>query len=186
MTNPLATPPAPDEYASFYAGYVALAAAGGDVPGLLAGQPAELRRLCEGLDEEGALARYAPGKWSVKEVVGHLADTERVYAYRALRVGRGDATPLAGFDENAYVAAAGSDRRPLAELLDDFQAARAATLALLRGMPEDAWERRGVANEAPVSTRSLAYVAAGHVRHHLELLRERYGLGPGNTPGAAG
>lgn len=186
MTHPLDIPPAPDEYASYYARYVELAAAGGDLPGLLARQPAELRDLCEGLDEEGALFRYAPGKWSVKEVLEHLTDTERVYAYRALRVARGDATPLAGFDENAFVGAAASDRRPLVELLDDFEVVRGATLALFRGLPEEAWERRGVANGAPVSTRSLAFVAAGHVQHHLGLFRERYGLGPGNTPGGAG
>jgi hypothetical protein len=183
--HPLATPPQSDEYAPFYAGYVALVRED-DVLYLLARQPADLRHLCGGLSDADALARYAPGKWSVKEVVAHLADAERIFAYRALRVGRGDATPLPGFDENAYVPASGADRRPLAELLDEFEAVRAATLALFRGMPEEAWERRGVASGAPVSTRALAYVAAGHAQHHLELFRERYGLGAGNTHGAAG
>lgn len=169
-------PPASDEYAPFYAGYVA-AVRDEDVHYVLAAQPAELRGMCCDLSEQEALARYAPGKWSVKEVVGHLADTERIFAYRALRVGRGDATPLAGFDENAYVPAAASDLRPMGELLDEFDAVRAATLALFRGMPDQAWERRGLANGVPVSTRALLYVVAGHARHHLEILRERYGLG---------
>jgi hypothetical protein len=110
-----------------------------------------------------------------------MCDVERIFSYRALRVGRGDATPLAGFDENAYVPAAASDRRPVAELLDEFEAVRAATLALFRGMPDDAWERGGVANGVPVSLRALLYVTAGHARHHLELLRVRYRLG---TPAA--
>lgn len=110
-----------------------------------------------------------------------MTDVERIFAYRALRVGRGDATPLAGFDENAYVPAAASDRRPMAELLDELEAVRAATLALFRGMPDEAWERRGVANGVPVSVRALLYITAGHTRHHLELLRERYRLG---TPAA--
>lgn len=176
MTRSFVSPPAADEYAPFYAGYVA-AVRDEDVLYVLASQPEELRGLCGSLSDEEALARYAPGKWSVKEVVGHMADVERIFAYRALRVGRGDATPLAGFDENAYVPASGSDRRPVAELLDEFDAVRAATLTLFRGMPEDAWERRGVANGAPVSMRALLYVTAGHARHHLDLLRERYRLG---------
>ncbi len=180
MTRSSISPPASDEYAPFYAGYVALVREE-DVLYVLARQPEDLRRLCGGLSDEDALARYAPGKWIVKEVLGHLADVERIFAYRALRVGRGDVTPLAGFDENAYVPAAGSDRRPLADLLDEFEAVRAATLALFRGMPEDAWGRRGTANGVPVSTRGLLYVTAGHARHHMEILRERYGLGAGTS-----
>ena len=180
MTRSFVTPPAADEYAPFYAGYVA-SVRDEDVLYVLASQPEELRGLCGGLADGEALARYAPGKWSVEEVVGHMCDVERIFSYRALRVGRGDATPLAGFDENAYVPAAASDRRSMAELLDEFEAVRAATLALFRGMPDDAWERRGVANGVPVSLRALLYVTAGHARHHLELLRERYRLG---TPAA--
>lgn len=176
MTRFQVPAPAADEYAPFYAGYVA-SIRDEDVLYVLALQPAELRRMCADLSDQEALARYAPGKWSVKEVVGHLVDAERVFSYRALRIGRGDATPLAGFDENAYVAAAGSEGRPMADLLGEFAAVRAATLALFRGMPDAAWERRGVANGLPVSTRALAHIAAGHVRHHVNLLRERYGLG---------
>ncbi|HEX2191383.1 MAG TPA: DinB family protein [Longimicrobiaceae bacterium] len=170
------SPPAADEYAPFYAGYVA-SVREEDVSYVLARQPADLRGMCIDLAEAEALARYAPGKWSVKEVVGHLADAERVFAYRAFRIARGDATPLAGFDENAYVAAGGFDARSMRDLLDDFHVARMATLSLFRATPPAAWERRGVANGSDVSVRALAYVAAGHVRHHLVILRERYGLG---------
>lgn len=176
MTRSFVSAPGADEYAPFYAGYVA-SVRDEDVLYVLAMQPAELRRMCGDLSEREALARYAPGKWSVKEVVGHVTDAERVFAYRAFRIGRGDATPLAGFDENAYVVAAESEHRSLAELLGEFEAVRAATLALFRGLPAGAWERRGVANGVPVSTRALAHITAGHARHHVAILRERYGLG---------
>jgi len=175
MTLPGLTPPAPEEYASFYAGYVA-GVAGADVAALLERQPAALREACAGLSDEGARFRYAPGKWSIKEVVGHLCDVERVFSYRALRIGRGDATPLPGFDENAYAAAAGADDRPLEELLDEFVAVRASTLALLAGFGPEAWTRTGNANGHPMSLRAQVHVVAGHVRHHLRLLGERYGL----------
>lgn len=175
MTDAPVPTPAPDEYAPFYAGYVA-AVAGEDVRALLARQLPALDAACAALSEEGALHRYAPGKWSIKEVVGHLADTERVFSYRALRVARGDATPLPGFDENAFVAAAGSDRRPLGELLDELRLVRASTLALLDGVQAEAWERRGTASGAEVSLRALAHIMAGHVEHHFGILGERYGL----------
>lgn len=167
--------PAPDEHAPFYAGYVA-AVADRDVPGVLRRQAPALRAACAGLSEEEALARYAPGKWSVKEVLGHMADAERIFAYRLLRVARGDETPLSGFDEQAYVAAAGFDRQPTEALLEQFEQARAATLGLLRGLGPEAWERRGTANGHPVTARALGYILAGHAEHHLAILRERYGL----------
>jgi hypothetical protein len=110
----------------------------------------------------------------VKEVVGHLADSERVFAYRALRFARADATELAGFDENHYAANSSFDERPLAEVLREFEAVRAATVALLHGLPGPAWDRRGVANGNPVTVRALAWIIAGHERHHRALLAERY------------
>lgn len=172
--------PAAEEYAPFYAGYVA-SVGDADVVRLLETQPAELRLLCEPLSEEGALARYAPGKWSVKEVVGHLSDAERVFSYRLLRISRGDATPLAGYDEGRYVAAARFDRLPLALLLEELGAVRASTLALAREIEPDAWALTGEANGFRVSARALAFITAGHMRHHVGVLRERYGLGRGAT-----
>lgn len=132
--------------------------------------------LLRGLSEQAALARYAPGKWSIKEVVGHLADTERIMSYRALRIARGDETPLPGFDENAYVPPAKFDARPLADLLAELRTARAATLALFRSFDAEAWRRRGTASGKPVSVRALGYMIPGHERHHVEILRTRYGV----------
>ena len=118
--------------------------------------------------------RYAPDKWSIKEIVGHLCDTERVFAYRALRIGRGDTTPLASFDDQAYVAEVRAGDRALAGLAAEWGDVRRATIALFRNLPAEAWQRRGTASDQPTSVRALAYVIAGHVRHHLQVLEERY------------
>lgn len=174
MRSPLTPPPA-TEHAPFYAPYVA-AVQDADVPSVLARQPDLVQEMCAGLTEEQALYRYAPEKWSVKEVVGHLVDSERIFSYRALRIGRGDATPLAPFDENLYVAAAGFDRVPLGDLVDDFATARRQTLALLRGFGDEELRRIGTASSHAVSTRALFYIIAGHVRHHLRVLDARYGI----------
>lgn len=169
--------PAPeaDEFAPFYAGYVA-GLASSDVPALLSSQIATLRQVCSGLSEEEALYRYAPGKWSVKEVIGHLGDSERVFAYRALRISRGDRTPLAGFDENAYVAASDFDKRQIDELLDDLDVLRTSTVRLFRHVDVDRWSWRGIANGAEVSLRALAHIIAGHTQHHIRILADRYRL----------
>ena len=169
------TPPSESEYAPFYARYVA-AVAEGDLADILAAQPEALRAACESLSEEAALRRYAPDKWSVKEVVGHIVDAERIFSYRALRIGRGDASPLASFDENAYVAAASFDRMPLGDLVDDFSTARLQTLAILRSFDPEDLTRVGTASNNPVSTRAIFYIIGGHVRHHLRLLASRYGV----------
>lgn len=174
MPFPL-TPPQQDEYAAFYGRYIATLA-GADLRQVLADQPETVRTACAGLSEAGALHRYADGKWSVKEVVGHISDTERVFAYRALRIARGDATPLAAFDENLYVAAAGFDRRSMGDLVDEFEAVRRQTLALLAGLDAPAWERVGTASEKRISVRALFYTIAGHARHHLRILASSYGL----------
>jgi hypothetical protein len=113
----------------------------------------------------------------VAEVVGHVTDAERIFAYRALRIARGDATPLASFDENAYVPAGSFDRRTLPDLLDELATVRHATLTLMRGLPAEAWARSGVASGRPVSVGALAYIIAGHELHHVAILRERYGIG---------
>ncbi|MEX2570907.1 MAG: DinB family protein [Gemmatimonadota bacterium] len=176
--------PTAEEYAPFYAGYIATVDRS-DVIEVLDEQPSRLRARCAALDEESARYRYGPDKWSIKEVIGHLADSERVFAYRALRIGRGDATPLPGFDEKPYVAAAGFDRRPLASLIGEFAAVRASSLILLRSFGSEVWELRGVASDAPVSVRALVHIMAGHVEHHLSILRERYGLAAATPPTAA-
>ena len=168
-------PPAQGEYAPFYAGYVARVAEG-DVVEQMEAQLHEVAQLLRGLSDDEALARYAEGKWSVKEVAGHLADTERIMAYRALRIARGDTTPRAGFDENAFVASAGFDTRTLASLVEEWEAVRRSSLALFRGLDAEAAGRSGTANDVPISVRALAYIIVGHVAHHLEILRTRYSL----------
>lgn len=166
--------PGVDEYAPSFAGYVARIAEDEDILAALARQLDEvLARLGSILDARGAY-RYAPGKWSIKQVVGHLSDTERVFAYRALRIGRGDTTALPSFDDQAYVPEQRADDRTLAHLIDEWGAVRRATLALYRNLPSAAWYRRGIASDQPISVRALAYVIAGHVRHHLETLDARY------------
>ena len=173
MPTLLATPPGADEYGAFYAAYVARVPAG-DVLRTLAAQIDETVALFESFGEARGDHRYAPGKWSIKEVVGHLADTERVFAYRALRIARGDATPLPGFDENLFVAHAGFDRRPLADLLAELRLVRQHTIALFAALDDTALARRGTASNNPLTPRAAAYVTAGHERHHVAVVRERY------------
>lgn len=173
--------PSADECAPFYQKYIDRVP-DGDLLTLLADQFQDTMALLRPISAEQAAFRYAPGKWSVTEVVGHMADTERVMAYRALRIARGDVTPLPGFDENAYAAAAGFDRRPLGDVLDELAAIRQATLALLRGLAPETLSRMGTASGHPVSVRALAYIIAGHERHHVALLQERYRIGAAVRP----
>jgi uncharacterized damage-inducible protein DinB len=165
--------PGSDESAPFYHSYIA------EVPGEAIGvyletQVADLERVIAPLDESRARSRYAAGKWSIKEVVGHLADSERIFGYRLLRIGRGDGTPLPGFDENAYVPAGDFDARPLASVLGELRAVRQSTIALAHGLPANAWSRRGEASGKVISARALAYIIVGHLTHHERVLRERY------------
>lgn len=135
--------------------------------------------LARGLTEEQLLHRYAPGKWSVKEVLLHVVDDERIYAYRALRFARGDATPLPGFDEKAYAPRSGADARSVGSILEEYRAVRAATLALFAHLPEEAFDRAGTAEGNRATVRALAWHIAGHERRHLAVIRERYlGLRP--------
>jgi uncharacterized damage-inducible protein DinB len=166
--------PEPDEYLAYYGKYIALV--GDDAMAALRKQAAATPRLLKGVSESQAMFRYAPGKWSVKEVLGHVMDGERVFGYRALRFARADGTPLPGFDENAWVPAAGFERRTMTELAAEYEAVRAATLALFGSFDSAALVRRGAANNAEVSVRALAHIIAGHELHHVGLLRERYGL----------
>jgi uncharacterized damage-inducible protein DinB len=170
--------PAPDEAAPFYQGYIAKVL-GENIGEQLVDQLAEVERLFATLDDGAALARYAPSKWSIKEILGHLTDAERIFAYRLLRVARSDATPLPGFDENAYVPAGRFDERPLRDLAAEFRAVRLSSVALASGLPSASWSRMGQASGMPVSARALVYIMVGHASHHLGVLRERYGLGAG-------
>ena len=137
-------------------------------------QARHFEALLAGIDADRALFRYEPGKWSIKELVGHVIDTERIMAYRLLRIARGDATPLAGFDQDAYVRAAQADARPLEELATEFSAVRQATLALLRSLDPEALARRGTASGHPVTAGALAHVIPGHLAHHGRVLEARY------------
>lgn len=171
----LATPPAPDagEHLPYYAQYIARVGPG-DVLATLETQLADTVAVLDAIGEERAGHRYAPGKWSAREVVGHMTDTERVFTYRALCAARGEAAPLPAFDENAYVAASDFDARSLNSLMGELTAVRRATLVLFRNLGEAALARRVVANGAPMSARAAAWIIAGHERHHQHLLRERY------------
>lgn len=173
MTPPRYDRPEASEYASFYAGYIAKVPAG-DLLRTLEAQPGEYAKTLGGLPEARGNFAYAPGKWTIKELVGHVVDAERVFSYRALRIGRGDTTPLPGFDEKTWVPNSGAGARTLADLLAEFRAVRGATLALLRHLPADAPERRGTASDKEVSVRALAWIITGHAIHHLGILRERY------------
>jgi len=170
----VAVRPESAEVPASYAGYVGKIRDGEDLMAVLAGQLDEVRSAFGRFPEARGSYRYAPGKWSVKELLGHLSDTERIFCYRALRFARGDATPLPGFDENAYALEMHADERPMADLLEELFDVRRATLSFLRGLRDDVWTRRGIASGKEVSVRAMAYAIAGHARHHLEVLAERY------------
>ncbi len=163
------------EYAPFYAGYVALVPEE-DILAALEAQARDLRDLAARITPDRELFRYAPGKWSLRQVMGHLGDGERVFGYRAMCISRGEQAPLPSFDENLYVDAGRFEADTLAALTDEFLHLRAANLVLLRRLDETAWARVGTASGTPISVRALAYIMAGHVRHHLGILRERYGV----------
>ena len=167
--------PEADEIPPHFVGYIGRVTES-DPVAVLATQIDATAALLRGVSETDALKRYAPGKWSVKEVVGHLTDTERIMSYRALRIARGDETPLPGFDEKAYVPPAKFDARSLPDLVADLRTVRAATLALFRTLDADAWRRRGTASGKPISVRALGFMIPGHERHHVEILKTRYGL----------
>jgi hypothetical protein len=170
------TRPGPDEYNPFYAAYVDKVQESDVLPVLVEARRTTAEFLA-GLSEAQAGYRYAPAKWTLREVIGHLSDSERIFAYRLLRIARGDQTPLSSFDENLYVPGGEFERRPLADVAAEFASVRDATVALLRGLPPDALARRGTAGGKPVSARALAFIIAGHERHHLMVIRERYVVG---------
>ena len=171
--SPISLPTA-EEYAPYYGKYVERVTS--DPLALLESQGRATVALLAATSEAGGEHRYEPGKWSVKEVIGHIVDTERVFAYRTLRIARGDQTPIPGFDQEVFMAHAPFAHRTLADVAAEYAAVRAATLALVRSLDEQAIAARGTASGQPVSVRALVAMTAGHELHHLAILRERYGL----------
>ena len=165
--------PEPGEYAPYYDRYISLVS-GNDIVTTLESQRRHMLLLLSGRDEADGDFRYAPDKWSAKEVLGHVCDTERIFAYRALRISRGDRTPIEGFEQDDYVRNGPFAQRPLAELIEDYIAVRRATLTLFRNLDEQAWQRRGIANNNEVTVRAIAYTMAGHELHHRQILEEKY------------
>jgi len=166
--------PTPDEFAPHHRRYIDLA----PVPIIpaLREQSAEVDRLLRSISEGDAGRRYEPGKWSVRQVAGHLSDAERVYGYRALALARADANPLPKYDPDGYVDAAGFDDRTMGSLADEFLAVREQTIRFFENLPPEAWSRRGTMGGNPLSVRALAFIAFGHVRQHLDVLRDRYAI----------
>lgn len=167
--------PLAGDHAPFYQGYVDCVP-DGDVLAQLAAQRERMLALLARASEADGERRYAPGKWSVKRVVQHLADGERVFSYRALCFARGEQQALPGFDENLFAERDGSERRSLATIAAEFAAVRTATLALFAGFDAAAWQRRGIANGQPIAVRALPWITLGHELHHVAMLHERYGL----------
>jgi len=165
--------PERSEAAPYYFGYIDRIKSE-DVVGVLQRQVGEALPLLRSVTEERSLHRYQPGKWSIRELLGHVSDAERVFLYRALWFARGFDTPLPSFDEMASVAAAGSDQVPWSRHVEELRAVREATVAFFKNLPAEGWMRRGTASEKVFTTRALAYVIAGHLDHHLAVLRERY------------
>lgn len=167
--------PAVDEYPEHVQPYIRAVGDAPDAVTVLEQQSTSLDGL-RALSAAQGDHRYAPEKWTVKEVIGHITDTERIFAYRLLRVARGDDTPLPTFDENVYVERSGANTRSLADLIDEWLMVRGSTLALVRSLDDDALAHRGTVSGRPMSARAIACIIAGHAAHHMNLLRERYGI----------
>jgi hypothetical protein len=165
--------PEPTEFDAFYANYISQVP-GSDAVGVLEAQRVQMLQLFAGRSERDGSFRYAPGKWVVKEVLGHITDAERIFSYRALRIGRGDQTPLPSFEQDDFVRNGEFGKRTLSGLVEEFAAVRVASLALFRSFQEEAWPRRGVASQKEVTVRALAFITAGHQIHHRTILEERY------------
>jgi uncharacterized damage-inducible protein DinB len=165
--------PESSEYAPYYGKYIALVP-DGDLAVTLDRQIDATAALLSPLSEQQANYAYAPGKWSIKEVLGHLIDSERVFAYRALRIARNDKTPLPGYEQDDYVANAKFNARSLSGLLDEFAMVRKASIELFKNFTEEEWQRLGTANQTEITVRSLGYIIAGHELHHMDIVRNRY------------
>jgi len=165
--------PDPTEYDPYFGKYIGLVP-DGDIVATLSSQSESTLALLRTVPEQKAGHAYAPGKWSIKEVAGHVTDTERIFAYRALRIGRNDRTPLAGFEQDDYVANTNFNARTLGSLMEEFAAVRRATVQLFKHFTGEEWQRRGTANDREITSRALAYNIAGHELHHVGVLQSRY------------
>lgn len=173
MSTSATARPEKSEYPTYCEGYVSRVP-DGDIVGTLGKQLDETLALLHSIPEARGDFRYAEGKWSIKELIGHVIDSERIFAYRALRFGRGDATPLAGFEQDDYVRGAAFDKRSLSDLANEYEHVRRSSISLFSNLEENAWNKRGAANNNEVSVRGLAFIVAGHERHHVEILKTRY------------
>jgi len=172
MTTPT-TKPSDTEYAPDYGRYVSLVPPG-NITETLRNQMKHTLDLLGTLNDSQGLYRYAPGKWSLKELIGHVVDAERIFAYRLLRFARNDKTPIPGFEQDGYVLHGGFDHRELNDLASEYQHVRLASLDLIENLSDEAWDRRGIASEREVSVRALAWIISGHELHHKEVIRTRY------------
>ena len=165
--------PERSEFADYYLPYVDKVT-GDNIAETLAAQPAELQALLSGVDDSRSRYRYAPDKWTLRQVIGHINDCERLFIFRAFWFARALDSSLPSFDQNAAMLTAGSDDRPLTDHVAEFTALRESTVMFVKNLPAEAWDRRNVASGNPFTVRALLFVAAGHVEHHLRLIRERY------------
>jgi len=165
--------PQSSEYAPYYDRYISKVP-DGDIIAILDRGLNEALTVIQSIPEDRGTHRYAEGKWSIKEVIGHVIDGERVFAYRALRFGRNDKTPLPGFEQDDFMKGAAFDKRTLKDLAEEYEHVRRSTISLFAGFEPEAWDRRGPANNDEVSVRGIAYIIAGHERHHLEVLKDKY------------
>jgi len=176
MTRAAAVRPAAEEHPPYFSRYIDLVE-GTDVVAALERELETTLALVAGISEEGSTYRYAPEKWSIREVIGHLADAERIFGYRALRIARGDTTPLSGFDENAFVPASAHHEVPVAELADELTHLRRSHVSMFRHLPASAWSNVGTSNGTPITARAIAFIMAGHDKHHRSILETRYVAG---------
>jgi len=167
------TRPSNEEYFKYFQGYVDLVPEG-DIRQVLEQSLKTTTELFGSFSEDQGNYRYAPDKWSLKEVLGHVTDNERIMSYRALRIARGDRTPLAGYDENEFIRNSSFNELPLAAIVEDYKAVRRATLSLLTTIADEAWTRTGIVNDKESSARAWFYILAGHELHHLNVIREKY------------
>lgn len=171
--NPAAVAPETSEFAPYYGKYTSRVKSA-DIVATLEAQIEETRSVLGSLSAAESESRYAPDKWSIRQMLGHVIDTERIFSYRALRIGRGDKTPIEGFEQDGYVSNGPFEHRSMAELLDEFATVRRATVFLFRSLDAAAWSRRGMASNNEVTVRALAYIIAGHELHHMDVLRQKY------------
>ncbi|MFC6039999.1 DinB family protein [Paenisporosarcina macmurdoensis] len=167
------TKPSNEEFPAYFGKYIDLVSEG-SLEDTLIKQLKDTTAFLSNISETQGNYRYAIDKWTLKEVIGHITDTERIMSYRLLRIARGDQSPLAGYDDEQYVKEATFHSRSFPDLLKDFSAVRQSTVSLVRSLPEDVWSRKGIANNSEISVRGLAYIIAGHELHHVEIIKDKY------------